>query len=1237
MDPLPTKNSQKNDGPEGTTKTAGIPIKDRGIHWQEKYTDKSAYLKEQFDKQVGPGSYFRWEGHDHVTGADYYTVVTPGYSKKHGYHFFAALRKMPAENGASGKKFKTQGEAMSYAIDKWRVPPPQEPPAARYTADDLVGKPIVTENVHASNESKVVVAETKEEPKPLTIIDASESPDHIEKEAMSLPVTGPLGMFYPSQGSKTNATNMRFAAAAGSIMGYGAALGMNKEWGLVDVYNQGEGELLDVQSGKMSEAIHPMVATCQPPHEARFREAVVEGGHWKLNRLFKINKKKGTVDARKPAYDADSQGEQKGYRIIRFADAKTIPVDIVVSGKHKGKWDELWRTLANSPSPLVNADGTQVLEADGSPLLGYQAVENGTPQFEQDGSPRLMRSPNGSLLQPMASKFVKDRGGNATRVIVRQTESVRPGHRGNWRYRAQVPIDVFSKFKTAITGSGSIEPLDFKSRNIVDLYAHYERQGEAETQGDFDQIMNTPVFEAFDMKGGRTVVYDGRGWPIGIKISDDNRIDKEAFSEGGQRTMDVQYEFAPGVVEEMLGRPEIGGDLQKLRWALAKEQIPLEHGMFRDVRTCPPMTHRIKSVLDRLDGNMIPQLDENGRLVKERRDLTPAFTANVTRGKIRVYDPERNAQVVVPLDQAEQYGLTAPVQPEQTMRGCQVIIEHAKQYVPVMTVDPATGHQVESLHEIDAGEIKRFNAAGAGQIVPGNHYTIMAKAARLSSKRSDIKTVHELEQERIGIYLGYKETYATMKYVAGAPKNDVRNFVSIVMKDGRVLQYPSDRTPDDPAVQAVAAAIADPNAAAIEGYYYSHQRQHPPKPMTTAKPTDAKPLLVQRTARMPDGSIRPMTDSQGNPVNVSLGASDVFAGTGRSPTYFKNMKGVIGFLQARLAMTNGEIGRWTDCDISDYRAVDDKLREATARIAAVKAGEMPEASLEEWEQVYSKFDPTKDAVPNEFLALASRISPDNPADFAPKRGRMYRILDETGSPATPELFVTQSKAMEVSQAMTEDAPDRHFTVTAQRDAELVPSIYKARIENPNAPPKELAKNIDVSVAVAGFADFGQGEEVNEEQASAAQEDQESTGDGETMDPESPEEPEEADDNEAAVPQPAAEAPAEPAPMPEPEPVPPIAVQPTVQAPPPEEPKPAPAPVVPIISQPEQKAPSFVPKWRTKPPPPVPQKKPDHEAAAMQRLVKLANKLDDQGKVEEANAVDRLIALHLSRLKNRQSS
>jgi len=178
----------------------GTPIKDRGIRWEENYGDKSLYLKQNFEEQVGPGSYFRWEGHDSTSGADYYAVVTPGFSKNHGFHFFAALRKMPADNGASGKKFKNQAEALSYAFETWRVPPPKTKPHKPYISRDLEGKPIVMENVHDAASDVWMV-----------------------KEAMAFMSSGYAGAVFPNEGPKELYSRLFQAGVNGLIMNRGAA------------------------------------------------------------------------------------------------------------------------------------------------------------------------------------------------------------------------------------------------------------------------------------------------------------------------------------------------------------------------------------------------------------------------------------------------------------------------------------------------------------------------------------------------------------------------------------------------------------------------------------------------------------------------------------------------------------------------------------------------------------------------------------------------------------------------------------------------------------------------------------------------------------------------------------------------------------------------------------------------------------------------------------------------------
>lgn len=83
-------------------------------------------LKKKFLKELGPGSYFRFEGHDNTTGNDYYIVVGPGYSKTKGKMFFAGIRKLPGEYSPNGEYFRSLRRAMSYAKEMWAVRFPKD-------------------------------------------------------------------------------------------------------------------------------------------------------------------------------------------------------------------------------------------------------------------------------------------------------------------------------------------------------------------------------------------------------------------------------------------------------------------------------------------------------------------------------------------------------------------------------------------------------------------------------------------------------------------------------------------------------------------------------------------------------------------------------------------------------------------------------------------------------------------------------------------------------------------------------------------------------------------------------------------------------------------------------------------------------------------------------------------------------------------------------------------------------
>jgi hypothetical protein len=107
-------------------------IRDRGINWKEMYHEKSKSLKKRFDKSVGPGSYYRWEGHDVTTNSNYYVVVGPTIQSDLGKCFFAGIKKLPKDPKAKvyspdGEYFTNIRSALSFAANKWgvRMPPNQ--------------------------------------------------------------------------------------------------------------------------------------------------------------------------------------------------------------------------------------------------------------------------------------------------------------------------------------------------------------------------------------------------------------------------------------------------------------------------------------------------------------------------------------------------------------------------------------------------------------------------------------------------------------------------------------------------------------------------------------------------------------------------------------------------------------------------------------------------------------------------------------------------------------------------------------------------------------------------------------------------------------------------------------------------------------------------------------------------------------------------------------------------------
>lgn len=114
-------------------KTAARRIRDRNITWEEAYTERTEPLKNRYDRDVGPGAYYRWEGHDYTTNSDYYVVCSPARTKDLKKSFFAGIKKLPFDwrNFESkvyspyGKYFDNISSALSFLSDKYRIPYPK--------------------------------------------------------------------------------------------------------------------------------------------------------------------------------------------------------------------------------------------------------------------------------------------------------------------------------------------------------------------------------------------------------------------------------------------------------------------------------------------------------------------------------------------------------------------------------------------------------------------------------------------------------------------------------------------------------------------------------------------------------------------------------------------------------------------------------------------------------------------------------------------------------------------------------------------------------------------------------------------------------------------------------------------------------------------------------------------------------------------------------------------------------
>jgi len=762
--------------------------------------------------------------------------------------------------------------------------------------------------------------------------------------------------------------------------------------------------------------------------------------------------------------------------------------------------------------------------------------------------------------------------------IVAET-APKKGMRGNHNVTVSIPVDLYKNFRGMLDQQklASPEKMRWEDDNAVELYAHFSKpeNGGLATPEAIEKAKQTPVVEISRPSRGQLIVYDQRGMPAGLKVKQSRKYDQEAAGDG-EDVEDLFLIFGNGQVENLLA--QAGGDPVKLRQMLASHQIPLQREMFIDSRTAAPKNRHIWSMMPEIDDKGRPVTDNTGQIVVKRRSLIEDYQLDAPGGKVRVFNPETGKEELQAIPQG--------VQPQQNVSGIPIIASGLKYHVPVQQVGP-DGQPTTIWDEIDAGETRLFDPNSAGKFKNGPVFTAAVKPERASSKKSN-RNIYEKEQDSLGFFVGYKKTLSNLQYRESSKIWDQHrpSLYSIITADGKELSFPEnpDAAQNDPAVAYLNSGQP------VKGYYYVTQRQFSPNPIaTSSSPT------VQRREKYEDGTFGPAIDPATGQPAAPMQIKDTDISTvDKGVTYFKGMRTGIEIMKAVMGWDDETVGRYTDYTIEDLHAADDKARDVRAKQASGQP-------LSPEEKIFLDFESKGNQIPMSALAEFSSVT-DSPAEYQSRKGSLYKIANQMAQPDEQEnIFVSKLKADAFMQRLmaTGEHPEGSLSVVEIPDADLMVSSFRRKQQDPNANPV-VTQNFE-PVEDPAAADFDPTMPGMEPEMA--------------VEPEVAEQPAMPDDEFDVLPQaPVAQMQPEVPVMPDNE----FDVGPPVAD---DTPLPQPTEVPPPMAQKPPLA--HVPK------PAAPQPAlPRPQASKIQQLIKLANMLDDQGRIDEANAIDRLIKMTL---------
>jgi hypothetical protein len=399
--------------------------------------------------------------------------------------------------------------------------------------------------------------------------------------------------------------------------------------------------------------------------------------------------------------------------------------------------------------------------------------------------------------------------------------------------------------------------------------------------------------------------------------------------------------------------------------------------------------------------------------------------------------------------------------------------ERAFYYLPFAA---QTG-QEEAFHPVEAGETKIYDPSSKGKLKNGSAYLLVAEAERATPKKSGIERFEQKEQDIDGFYGGTSKRDAGVNFrdnlitdktskqrhygtVADIWPQHRNGLHAIVLPNGTRLELPSDPEAPENAEHPAVKYLSNPKNTVVR-YGYVGPRMYEEVPLLEGAPTAKKPLQISWMSGKEGWSaaIDPVT---GQEKLLTITDKDLTVGVQgkKKKVFFRKFDTIMDYVAAKFGLEPEQIGPYASISDEDMHAAYDKVKE----ILKKKQSGTPSDQLPYNERVFAEFSESGNEIPKIALQMLSKIT-NHPRDFEPRKGTLYqlkKIGSEEPLETYPHLFATEDKANEFKKWMEAPLPSGgghsagSLFIVEHQNAELTLSAFRQRAAGKKP---SLAQNI----------------------------------------------------------------------------------------------------------------------------------------------------------------------------------